>query len=242
MAGRGFAARAARAMLWLLLGFVAFTSLQVLLLRWVNPWTSAFMVDARIDAWREDRPFKLRYRWTDLEQMSPHIAMAVVASEDQRFAQHAGFDFEAIRKAAEHNARSKRMRGASTLSQQLAKNLFLWPERSWVRKGLETWYTLLIEAFLPKRRILELYLNVAEFGPGIYGAEAAAQAYWRKPAKKLTRAEAATLAAVLPSPRKYSAQKPSAYVQAQRDRILRQMRNLEAPDSSDEVPRARETK
>lgn len=241
MARRGFAARAARAVLWLLLGFVAFTSLQVLTLRWVDPWTSAFMVDARIDAWRADRPFKLRYRWADLEQMSPHVPMAVVASEDQRFAQHAGFDFEAIRKAAEHNARSKRTRGASTISQQLAKNLFLWPERSWVRKGLEAWYTLLIEALLPKRRILELYVNVAEFGPGIYGAEAAAQAYWGKPAKKLTRAEAATLAAVLPSPRKYNAKRPSAFVQAQRERILRQMRTLEAPDSSEDVPRTRET-
>lgn len=240
MARRGVAARATRAMLWLLLGFVAFTSLQVLTLRWVNPWTSAFMVDAWFDAWRADRPFDLRYRWTDLGQMSPHVAMAVVASEDQRFAQHTGFDFEAIRKAAEHNARSKRMRGASTISQQLAKNLFLWSERSWVRKGLEAWYTLLIEALLPKRRILELYVNVAEFGPGIYGAEAAAQAYWGKPAKKLTRAEAATLAAVLPSPRKYNAKRPSAYVQAQRDRILRQMRTLEAPVSTDDVPRIRE--
>lgn len=124
--------------------------------------------------------------------MSPWCARAVVAAEDQLFAEHAGFDFDAIRKAAEHNARSKRVRGASTISQQVAKNLFLWRGRSWVRKGFEVWFTVLIETLWPKERILEVYLNIAEFGRGVYGVEAAAQVFWGKRAQRLSRVEAAT--------------------------------------------------
>src|SRR5690606_3150412 len=149
-----------------------------------------------------------------------------IASEDQRFAQHHGFDLEAIRDAAERNARGGRLRGASTISQQTAKNLFLWGGRSWVRKGLEAWYTLLIEALWPKQRILEVYVNIAEFGDGVYGAQAASQRFFGKDASALTAAEAARLAAVLPSPRRYSAANPGPYVQRRTGQIQRQMRQI----------------
>lgn len=242
MARKGPGAWLARALLWLALGFVAVSALAVLALRWVDPWTSAVMLEARLEAWREgDARFRFRHVWVDAAQMSPHCARAVVAAEDQLFAEHAGFDFEAIRKAAEHNARSRRVRGASTISQQVAKNLFLWRGRSWVRKGFEVWFTVLIEAFWPKERILEVYLNIAEFGRGIYGVEAAAQAFWHKSAKRLNRTEAATLAAVLPNPRRYRADAPSPYVKRRRDWILHQMAGLEMPAATG-VPRVREAR
>jgi len=188
------------------------------------------MLDARVSAWRDDDAgYRHRYRWVDIGQISPHAARAVIASEDQNFTAHSGFDFEAIRKAAEHNARGRRVRGASTISQQVAKNLFLWRGRSWLRKSLEAWFTVLIEALWPKERILEVYLNIAEFGRGIYGVEAAAQAFWGKRARDLTRSEAATLAAVLPNPRRYRADAPSPYVQRRRDWILRQMPHVVPP-------------
>ncbi|MGE0581264.1 MAG: monofunctional biosynthetic peptidoglycan transglycosylase [Steroidobacteraceae bacterium] len=239
MARKGLVARVTRGLLLLALGFFAASTLAVLLLRWVDPWTSAVMLESRIEAWRaDDTKYRLRQRWVDAARMSPHCARAVVAAEDQLFVEHAGFDFEAIRKAAEHNARSKRVRGASTISQQVAKNLFLWRGRSWVRKGFEAWFTVLIEALWPKERILEVYLNIAEFGRGIYGVEAAAQAFWHKPAKRLTRTEAATLAAVLPNPRALRADAPSPYVKRRRDWILRQMSQIELPAATN-PPRAR---
>ncbi len=243
MARKGPGARLARVLLLLALGFVLVSALAVLTLRWVDPWTSAVMLESRIEAWRAgNAQYRLRQTWVDAAQMSPSCARAVVAAEDQLFAEHAGFDFEAIRKAAEHNARSRRVRGASTISQQVAKNLFLWRGRSWVRKGFEVWFTVLIETLWPKERILEVYLNIAEFGRGIYGVEAAAQAFWGKHAKRLTRVEAATLAAVLPNPRRYRADAPSPYVQRRRDWILRQMSGLEMPAATGGVPRARETR
>ena len=150
----------------------------------------------------------------------------MIAAEDQNFAAHSGFDLEAIEKAIEHNARGKRMRGGSTISQQVAKNLFLWQGRSWARKGLEAWYTLLIELMWPKRRILEVHVNVAEFGDGIYGAQAAARSYWDKDASRLSPEQSARLAAVLPAPRRYSAVKPGPYVQRRAAWIQRQMRQL----------------
>jgi monofunctional biosynthetic peptidoglycan transglycosylase len=155
--------------------------------------------------------------------------MAAIAAEDQQFPFHAGFDFESIRKAVQHNSKSKRKRGASTISQQVAKNLFLWSGRSWARKGLEVYFTVLIEAAWPKERILEVYLNVAEFGPGTYGVQAAAQRFFRKDAARLTRREAATLAAVLPNPKRFRADRPSNYVQKRRDSIMGQMRALGGP-------------
>ncbi len=202
----------------------------VLALRWIDPWTSAFMIATRKDAiLAGDFRYSNDYRWVDLEQVSPHAALAVIASEDQQFPFHFGFDFKSIREAVRHNARSKRVRGASTISQQVAKNLFLWRGRSWVRKGLEAWFTVLIEASWPKERILEVYLNVAEFGRATYGVEAASQRFFRKPAARLTRAQAATLAAVLPNPIRFRADAPSPYVLARRGKILGQMRALGGP-------------
>lgn len=216
---------------WLLpLLFVLLTTLQVLTLRFVDPPTSAFMLDRRWQALGggEDG-FVLRYDWVDWDQLSPELPIALVAAEDQNFPTHSGFDLEAIDKALENNARGRPVRGASTITQQVAKNLFLWHGRSWLRKGLEAWYTLLIEALWPKQRIIEVYANVAEFGDGVYGAEAAAQAYFRKPANRLSAAESARLAAVLPSPKRYSVRAPGPYVQRRAAWIARQARNLDGP-------------
>jgi monofunctional glycosyltransferase len=153
----------------------------------------------------------------------------VIAAEDQLFPFHAGFDFRSIREAIRSNERSRRVRGASTISQQVAKNLFLWSGRSYLRKGLEAWFTVLIERLWPKERILEIYLNVAEFGRATYGIEAAAQRFYRKSAARLSRRESATLAAVLPNPRVLRADRPSRYVLQRRDRIVAQMRQLGGP-------------
>ncbi len=192
-----------------LAGAIASSIGSVLLMRWVEPWTSAFMIGARKDAlFAGEFRRSNDYRWVDLEQVSPHAALAVIAAEDQKFPFHAGFDFKSIREAIRHNARSERVRGASTISQQVAKNLFLWRSRSYLRKGLEAWFTVLIETLWPKERILEVYLNIAEFGRGVYGVEAAAQHYWNRPAARLTRAQAATLAAVLPNPLQLRADAP----------------------------------
>ncbi len=149
-----------------------------------------------------------------------------MAAEDQNFANHSGFDFKAIEKARANNARGRKVRGASTISQQLAKNLFLWSGRSWVRKGVEAWYTVLIEALWPKRRILEVYANVAEFGDGIYGAQAAARSFWGKDAARLTPAESARLAAVLPNPKRYSVARPGPYVQRRAAWIQRNVQRI----------------
>ena len=214
--------------LWKLpLLLVLLSVLQVLALRFVDPPFSAFMAIRQFEALRAgDTGFRVAYDWRDMEAIAPSLPLAAVAAEDQNFARHRGFDVEAIERALEHNARGGRVRGGSTISQQLAKNLFLWSGRSWVRKGLEAWYTLLIEALWPKQRILEVYVNVAEFGDGIYGAQAAARSYWNKDAAALTAGESARLAAVLPNPRRYSAHRPGPYVQKRARWIERHMRNL----------------
>ena len=214
--------------LWKLpLLLVLLSVVQVLALRFVDPPFSAFMAIRQFEALRAgDTGFRIAYDWRDLDHIAPSLPLAAVAAEDQNFARHRGFDVEAIERALEHNARGGRVRGGSTISQQLAKNLFLWSGRSWVRKGLEAWYTLLIEAFWPKQRILEVYVNVAEFGDGIYGAQAAARSYWNKDAAALTAGESARLAAVLPNPRRYSAHRPGPYVQKRARWIERNMRNL----------------
>ena len=161
----------------------------------------------------------LDYRWRSLDDISPRLVEAVIAAEDARFCSHAGFDMRAIEKALENNARGRRVRGGSTLSQQTAKNVFLWSDRNLLRKGLEAGYTVLIEAFWSKRRIAEVYLNVAEWAPGVYGAEAAAQHWFGKSAADLTAREAARLAAILPSPRRYKAAAPGPYVRRRASRI-----------------------
>jgi monofunctional biosynthetic peptidoglycan transglycosylase len=202
----------------------------VLLLRWLHPLTSAFMLEARIGAWRSGEPnYRTDFEWVSLEQISPHAAIAVIASEDQQFPFHTGFDLDSIRQAVRDSERGKRLRGASTISQQVAKNLFLWSGYSFVRKGLEAYFTVLIETLWPKERILEMYLNVAQFGDGIYGVQAAARRFWHKPALRLTSADAALLAAVLPSPLRLHAERPSRYVLQRRDWILGQMRDLGGP-------------
>lgn len=200
---------------WLLLVLVLFPPVAVIALRWLPPPTSAFMLGS------DTRP--VRYDWVPASQIAEVARKAVVASEDQKFWEHDGFDLEAIEKAREHNKRSKKRRGASTISQQTAKNLFLWSGGGYFRKGVEAGYTLMIEALWPKQRILEVYLNIAEFGPGIYGVEAASQAFFGKPAAKISATEAARLAAVLPSPRRWSAKSPGPYVQKRVRWILGQM-------------------
>jgi monofunctional biosynthetic peptidoglycan transglycosylase len=225
--GRRRGARFLGALLGVLLVFVAATALPVLALRWVHPTTSAFMLEARLSAWHAGvRGYRTEYQWASLEQISPHAALTVIASEDQQFPFHAGFDFNSIREAVRASEHGKRLRGASTISQQVAKNLFLWNGHSFLRKGLEAWFTVLIEALWPKERILEIYLNIAQFGDGIYGVEAAAHHYWHKSARSLTSQEAAQLAAVLPNPLQLHADRPSKYLVQRREWILTQMRDL----------------
>ena len=218
---------------WLLalpLLFAAASVLQVATLRFIDPPFSAFMLSRQLEAWGEgDWSFRIAYDWRDLDEISPNVPLAVVASEDQNFAEHFGFDLKAIEKARKNNARGRKVRGGSTISQQTAKNLFLWSGRSYVRKGIEAWYTLLIEALWPKHRIIEVYANIAEFGDGVYGAQAAARTYFGKDADRLGAAEAARMAAVLPSPRRYSIAKPGPYVQRRTQAIQRQMRSIGGP-------------
>ena len=221
--------RIRRFLLWLPVWLLAITLLQVVPLRWIDPPTSAFMLARSIEGLGDDR-FRLRHEWRDLPAISPQLPIAMVAAEDQRFPSHRGFDLDAIEKARERNARGGRVRGASTITQQVAKNLYLWKGGGYLRKGIEAWYAVLIEATWPKRRILEVYANVAEFGDGVYGAEAAAQTFFGKPASALTAHEAARLAAVLPNPRRYSAARPGPYVQRRAAWIQRQVRQLGGPD------------
>jgi len=203
------------------LGAVAAATLVLALLSVVPVPTTAFMIGSAVS-----RGAAVDYDWTPVAQISPHLLVAVIAAEDQRFADHRGFDFEAIEKAAQHNSRGGTVRGASTISQQVAKNLFLWSGRSYVRKGLEAAVTAMIETMWSKRRILEVYVNVAEMGDGVFGAEAASRRFFRKPAASLTASEAALLAAVLPNPTDYRADAPSGYVKRRQQWILKQMRAL----------------
>lgn len=199
----------------------------VLAMRWLPPPTSAFVLRAEFLAWREGRAdFAVRRQWVDWAEIAPTAGLAAVAAEDQLFFTHHGFNFDAMAQAFRRNQVSARMRGGSTISQQVAKNLFLYPERSVLRKVLEAGLTVSLEALWPKARILEVYLNFAQFGDGIYGVEAASRAFFGKPARRLEPAEAALLAAVLPNPVKLRADRPSAYVLKRRDWILRQMRQL----------------
>jgi len=225
--GGGIATRLLKWLGSLLLIWLLLTAVPVLLLRWLPPVTSAVMLETRLAQWRaQQRDYHTDFQWVSLEQISANAAIAVIASEDQQFPFHAGFDVNSIREAVRASEHGKRLRGASTISQQVAKNLFLWSGHSFVRKGLEAYFTVLIEMLWPKERILEMYLNIAQFGDGIYGVQAAAHRFWHKPALRLTSAEAATLAAVLPNPLLMHADRPSRYVQQRRDWILGQMRDL----------------
>ena len=219
-----------RRLLWLPVWFVGFTVLQVAILRFVDPPFSMMMVERQLEAVADgDHDFELYYEWRNRERISSNLSLALVAAEDQTFPSHHGFDLEAIEKAAANNDKGRKVRGGSTISQQTAKNLFLWSGRSWVRKGLEAWYTLLMELMWPKARILEVYANIIEYGDGIYGAQAASRHFFGKDAAQLTPDEASRMAAVLPSPRKYSVSKPGPYVQRRSRAIQRQMRALGGP-------------
>ena len=219
---------------WLIRAVLALFVLSVLpvvLLRWLDPPTSAFMLARRWEAAMHDeqRDFVLRYRFVGADEISPEWPIALVAAEDQKFPQHHGFDVQAIREAIDEAENGNGSRGASTISQQVAKNLFLWSGRSWLRKGMEAYYTVLIETLWPKARIIEVYANIAEFGDGIYGAEAAAQYFFRKPASRLDARESALLAAVLPNPRRWRVNAPTAYLLRRQNWIQRQVRQLGGP-------------
>jgi monofunctional glycosyltransferase len=218
-----------------LLFFVATSVIAVVLLRFLPVPTTTFMVYRHYEDLIDDLSFKpIQYKWVSAKKISPNASAAVVASEDQQFYQHFGFDLQSIRSAINAYINGgRRLRGASTITQQVAKNLFLTPSKSFIRKGLEVWFTLLIEILWSKERILVVYLNIAEFGDHLFGIEAASQHYFGIPAKSLNRSQAAVLAATLPNPLRLKAARPSNYVIKRQNWILRQMRNL--GDSGDSV-------
>ncbi len=203
--------------------FLIISVCSVILFRWVPIPLTPLMLIRCVEQKMDGKEMRLSKDWVSFDELSPHLQLAVVCSEDQNFLKHYGFDFEAIEKAVDHNETHKRKRGASTISQQTAKNVFLWPGRSWIRKGFEVYFTLLIETFWSKERIMEVYLNVIEMGDGVYGAEAASQKYFHKSAKDLLKSEAALIAAVLPNPRKWSPAKPTAFISRRQAWVLQQM-------------------
>lgn len=199
----------------------------VLLFAFVPVPLTGVMIERQLQAlWNNNTSYQLHHDWVPFEQISASMKQAVVAAEDQKFPEHYGFDTQAIEKALQHNSRGKTIRGASTISQQTAKNVFLWTGRSWFRKALESIFTALIELVWGKERILEVYLNSVEFGPGVFGVEAAAQKFFKRPASQLSRQQAALLAAVLPNPLRFKVQAPSPYVYKRQHWILKQMRQL----------------
>ena len=204
--------------------FVVISFIWVVILKFVPVWVTPYMISRKIEAIREGKDSELYHDWESYENISKEVALAVVASEDQNFPNHWGFDFDEIYDAM--TEKRKRARGASTISQQVAKNVFLWHGRSFIRKGLEAYFTILIELIWDKERILEVYLNVAEMGEMTFGVEAASQRYYKKSAKNLSRYEAARIAAVLPNPIRFSIRNPSAYVNKRTGQIVRQMRYL----------------
>ena len=213
--------RVVRFALAAVLAWIALTVLLVLPWRWIPPPTTAFMLRERIMG-----EGTIHYQWVAWNGITPHLPIAAVAAEDQKFPDHFGFDFDEIGKALERSRRGGRLRGASTISQQVAKNLYLWPGQNLVRKGLEAYFTVAIELLWPKRRILEVYLNVAEFGPGVFGVLAASRhAFLREPGD-LTPQQAATLIAVLPSPKQMSVARPSEYVRRRAGEIEKAVARL----------------
>lgn len=207
--------------------WLAVTVLAVIALRWIDPPFTTVMLGDRVTALvTRERGYDFEHDWRDWDRISKYAALAVIAAEDQQFPHHRGFDFKQIDKALADRERGRRVRGASTITQQVAKNVFLWRGPSWVRKGLEAGLTVLIEACWSKQRILEVYLNVAEFGQGTFGVQAASRRYFGKDASRLTRSEAALLAAVLPAPTRFKVRAPSRYVQKRQAWIQRQMAAL----------------
>lgn len=208
--------------------------IQVLLFKWSDPITSSVMTQRQISSWFSDEKSPV-FKWTDYDEISNEFALAVVASEDQNFPTHFGFDFEQINKAIEEREEKGRLRGASTITQQVAKNLFLWEGRSFIRKGIEAYYTILIELLWSKKRILEMYLNIAEMGDNIFGVGEASKIYFNKNPKKLSEDESVSIAAVLPNPKRYSVLHPSRYMKRRQLWILNQMRLLNGSTYLDEL-------
>jgi monofunctional biosynthetic peptidoglycan transglycosylase len=211
----------------MLFGFSIFT---VIFYRFIPIYYTPLMIIRSFD-----KDYSINHQWVPLTEISKYMPRSVVRAEDANFYDHFGFDFEAIKKAQEYNKTHKKKKGASTISQQTAKNVFLWPARSYIRKGLEAYFTILIEIFWSKDRIMEAYLNVIELGPGVYGVEAASKKFFKKPAKKLNLSEAALLAAVLPNPIKFKVDRPSAYISRRQKRIMGRMNStIEKPIKVDD--------
>jgi len=210
------------------LWFFGLSIAMVIIYRFVPVPITPLMVIRMVEqAFDSEKDVRLSKDWEPISNISKNAPQAVIASEDQKFLDHNGFDIQAMEKAWENNKKGKRVKGASTITQQTVKNVFLWPSRSYLRKGLEAYFTVLVEFFWSKERIIEVYLNVIEMGDGIYGIEAASQAYYKKPALKLNRSQAAMIAAVLPNPRRWTPTKPTGYIRGRQSWILRQMNNLE---------------
>lgn len=206
----------------IVLWFLFLSVFVVVLYRWIPIYYTPLMAIRSIE---NNFKVETKHQWVPIEQIASSLQLAVICSEDQNFLTHNGFDLEAIEKAYKNNKAGKRLKGASTISQQTAKNVFLWPQRSWLRKGLELYFTFLIEAIWSKERILEVYLNSIEMGNGVYGAEAAATHWYGKTSKKLTQQEAARIAIILPNPRKYNPKKRTNYLEKRKQWVLLQMRN-----------------
>lgn len=204
-----------------LLWFIALSVLWVIAYKYVPVYYTPLMA---IRHFQVEGDFETKHTWVPITEIAPELQLAVICAEDQKFVKHRGFDVKSIEKAYKSNKSGQKLRGGSSISQQTAKNVFLWPDRSWVRKGLETYFTFLIETFWSKERILEVYLNSIEMGNGVYGAEAAAAYWFNKSAKNLQRYEAAAIAAILPNPRNYKANPPTPFIQNRKEWIVRQMR------------------
>lgn len=215
-----------KVILWIVVAFFASTILSVAVLRWVPVWFTPLMFIRLAQQVSEGKELTLHHHWVPLDKIAPSLPIAVMASEDARFQEHHGFDYKAIEHAAMRNIKhpEKRKLGASTISQQTAKNVFLWPGRSWVRKGFEVYFTTLIELMWTKQRIMEVYLNSIEMGDGIYGADAVAEHHFNTTADKLTKAQCALIAVSLPNPRRMNSARPSAYMLKRQKRILHEMR------------------
>jgi monofunctional glycosyltransferase len=206
-----------------ILWFFILSIASVIIFRWVPIPITPLMIKRCIEQKMDGKAMKLKKDWVPLEEISPKLQLAVVCSEDQKYLEHNGFDFDALKKAWKSNSKGKKIRGGSTISQQTAKNVFLWDGRNYLRKGFEAYFTVLIEIFWSKERIMEVYLNVIEMGDGVYGSEAAAQEFFGTNALRLNKNQAAQIAAVLPNPRKYSAKNPNAYVSGRKNWVLKQM-------------------
>ena len=221
-----------KTMLWIVVAFFASTILSVAVLRFMPVWFTPLMFIRLAQQATEGRELTLHHHWVPLEEIAPSLPTAVMASEDARFQEHHGFDYKAIEHAAMRNIKhpEKRKLGASTISQQTAKNVFLWPGRSWVRKGFEVYFTTLIEVMWSKERIMEVYLNSIEMGDGIYGADAVAEHHFQTTADQLTKGQCALIAVSLPNPRRMNSARPSAYMLKRQKRILREMKFVKPLD------------